>query len=159
MNLIVLVDSQWGIGCQGDQNVYLSQDLKRFKEITQNTTVVLGRKTLATFPKQKPLPHRRNLILSRDPSFSVEGGTVVPSISQLQSLLSPDEQVFVIGGASVYHALLPFCTKAYVTKVHTSLPADCHMPNLDQDPLWSLTEESEIMVENGFEFSYCLYTS
>lgn len=157
MNLIVLVDNQWGIGCQGDQMIYLSQDLKRFKEMTVDKTVILGRKTLGTFPQGKPLPRRRNLILSHNASTLIEGGEVFSSVEALREAICPQECVFVIGGSSVYHAFLPYCDKAYVTKVRAGFPVDCYFPNLDEMDGWKLVEESEVFEEKEVEFTYCVY--
>lgn len=157
MNLIVLVDNQWGIGYQGEQMIYLSQDLKRFKELTQDTTVILGRKTLATFPDEKPLPKRRNLILSHNGSLVVEGGEVFSSVEDLKSGISEEEEVFVIGGSTVYNAFLPLCKKAYVTKVRGRFPVDCYFPNLDEMFGWELVEESGVYIEKEVEFTYCIY--
>lgn len=157
MNLIVLVDAQWGIGCQGEQMVYLTQDLKHFKELTQGCTVVLGRKTMATFPNGKPLAGRRNLILSHNSSTVVEGGEVFSSIESLLQAITPEETVFVIGGTSVYDAFLPLCDTAYVTKVQACFPVDCYFPNLDENADWALKEESEVICDQGVSFSYCIY--
>ena len=100
MNVIVAVDENWGIGKDGDQLVYLSQDLKRFKALTTGHPVILGRKTLATFPGGRPLKGRRNLILSRDPAFAQEGAEVFRDLEALRSAVSED--AFVIGGAFGY---------------------------------------------------------
>ena len=120
MNVIVAVDENWGIGKDGDQLVYLSQDLKRFKALTTGHPVILGRKTLATFPGGRPLKGRRNLILSRDPAFAQEGAEVFRDLEALRSAVSED--AFVIGGASVYEQLLPWCDTAYVTRIHAASP-------------------------------------
>lgn len=157
MNVIVLADAQWGIGCQGEQMVYLTQDLKRFKELTQGCTVVLGRKTLATFPQGKPLKNRRNLILSHNNTTVVEGAEVFSSIDSLLSAITPEETIFIIGGAQVYQGFLSHCTKAYVTKVRANFPVDCYFPNLDENPDWVLREESEVICDQGVEFTYCTY--
>lgn len=155
MNLIVAVDKNWAIGKDGDQLAYLSEDLKRFKALTMGHPVILGRKTLATFPGGRPLKGRRNLILSRDPSFSPEGGEVYSSLDRL--LAQAPEDAFVIGGASMYQALLPQCDTAYVTKIQASFPADCWFPNLDQDPDWVLVEETEPLEQDGVFFTYTKY--
>ena len=138
MNVIVAVDENWGIGKDGDQLVYLSQDLKRFKALTTGHPVILGRKTLATFPGGRPLKGRRNLILSRDPAFA-------------------PEDAFVIGGASVYEQLLPWCDTAYVTRIHAAFPADVVFPNLDRDPDWELAEEEPPLEQDGLFFHYVRY--
>lgn len=157
LHLMVMVDSNWGIGYKGDQMVYLSQDLKRFKEMTLDSTVILGRKTLATFPQGKPLPRRRNLILSHNASTMVEGAEVFSSVESLREALKPEEKNFIIGGSTVYNAFLPYCTRAYVTKVRTSFPVDCYFPDLEELPHWTLVSESEVFLDQGVEFTYCEY--
>ena len=155
MNLIVAVDENWAIGKGGDQLIYLSADLKRFKELTTGHPVILGRKTLATFPGGRPLKNRRNLILSATPDYSVEGAEVY---ADLDSLLehAPDD-TFVIGGESVYRALLDRCDTAYVTKILSSFPADRYFPDLDKHPDWVAAEHSDVLEEKGVCFQYVTY--
>ena len=147
MNLIVAVDQNWAIGKDGDQLVYLKEDLKRFRTLTSGHTVILGRKTLATFPGGRPLKNRRNLILSRNPHFQVE-----------ELVKQADGDAFVIGGASVYEQLLPYCDTAYITKIHAGFPADTHFPNLDQSEEWKVTEESESLEQGGISYHYVTYS-
>ena len=156
MNLIVAADQNWAIGKGGDQLCYLKEDLKRFKELTSGHPVILGRKTLATFPGGRPLENRPNLILSRDPDFSVEGGTVFHDLESLLSAAPTDS--FVIGGGSVYKALLPYCDMAYVTKIdHTFPDADTFFPDLDASPEWKIAEEGPELEEEGIKFRYVIY--
>lgn len=155
MNLIVAVDQNWAIGKDGDQLVYISEDLKRFKALTTGHPVILGRKTLSTFPGGRPLKGRRNLILSTNPDYAVENAEVLNSVSALLEVAPEDS--FVIGGESVYRALLPYCDTAYITKIDASFPADRYFPNLDQDPAWTLTEESEPLEQDGVKFRYLIY--
>ncbi|MCF2662464.1 dihydrofolate reductase [Pseudoflavonifractor phocaeensis] len=155
MNLIVAVDRNWAIGKGGDQLVYIPADLKHFKALTTGHPVILGRKTLTTFPGGKPLKGRPNLILSRNPDFAPEGAEVFPDLDAL--LARAPEDSFVIGGASVYRALLDRCGTAYVTKIEAEYPADCWFPNLDEDPAWETVEESEPMEHEGLPFRYVTY--
>ena len=156
MNLIVAVDQNWAIGKGGDQLCYLKEDLKRFKELTLGHAVVLGRKTLATFPGGKPLKGRPNLILSRDPHFAVEGGEVFHDLDSLLAAAPADS--FVIGGGSVYKALLPYCDTAYVTKIDHAFPgADVWFPNLDADPDWEIIREEPPLEQDGLEYRYVTY--
>ncbi len=155
MNLIVAADQNWAIGKGGDQLAYIPEDLKRFKTLTLGHPVILGRKTLATFPGGRPLKGRRNLILSANPSFAPEGAEVCPSLEVLLS--RAPEDAFVIGGESVYRALLPHCNTAYVTKIGAAFPADRWFPDLDADPAWTITEESEPMEHDGLPFRYVTY--
>ena len=155
MNIIVAVDQNWGIGKDGDQLIYLSEDLKRFKALTLGHPVILGRKTLSTFPGGRPLKGRRNLILSTSPDYQVENGEVFPDLDTLLSAAPADS--FVIGGESVYRALLPCCDTAYITKIHAAFPADRFFPNLDQDPNWHLQDSSEELTQDGITFQYHTY--
>ena len=155
MNVIVAVDQNWAIGKDGDQLVYLSEDLKRFKSLTTGHPVILGRKTLATFPGGRPLKGRRNLILSRNTDFAPEGAEVFSDVETLRA--AAPEDAFVIGGASVYRQLLPWCDTAYVTKIDRAFPADCHFPDLDQDPAWERTEESAPLEQDGIVYRYVTY--
>ena len=155
MELIVAVDQNWAIGRGGDQLIYISQDLKRFKTLTTGHPVILGRKTLDTFPGGRPLKGRRNLILSRSPGFAPEGAEVYLDLDAL--LAAAPEDSFVIGGASVYRALLDQCSTAYVTKIDRAFPADCYFPDLDQDPVWEQTEESAPLEQDGIVYRYLTY--
>ena len=155
MKLIAAVDEHWALGKGGDQLVYISQDLKRFKTLTTGPPVILGRKTMATVPGGRPRKGRRNLMLSRNPDFAPEGAEVYPDLDSL--LAQAPEDSCVIGGASVYQALLGKCDTAYITKIHKSYPADCWLPDLDADPHWTLAEESEPLEEDGLIFHYATY--
>ena len=155
MELIVAADQNWAIGCGGDQLVYLREDLKRFRSLTLGRTVILGRKTLATFPGGKPLKGRANLILSRDPDFAPEGALVFRDVESLLSHAPADSAV--IGGASVYAALLPWCDTARVTKIHAAYEADVWFPDLDADPAWTLAEESPPLEQDGLFYHYATY--
>ena len=159
MNLIVNVGPDWGIGRDGALLTPISADLKRFRQLTSGKTVILGRKTLATFPGGRPLKNRRNLILSRDPSFQVEGAEVVHSVEELFQAVAetPDEELWVIGGAAVYELLLPWCTAAEVTKNDAPDKADTFFPDLDRLPGWTLVETGPELVENGVSFRYLRY--
>ena len=155
MNLIVAVDQNWAIGKDDDQLIYIPEDLKRFKALTTGHPVILGRKTLATFPGGRPLKGRDNLILSATPGYQVEGAKVYPDLESL--LAEAPEDAFVIGGESVYRALLPYCDTAYVTKIDAEFPADRYFPNLDEDPAWSVAEESSSLEHEGTSFYYVTY--
>lgn len=155
MNAIVAVDQNWAIGKDGDQLCYISADLKRFKELTLGHPVILGRKTLSTFPGGRPLKGRRNLVLSRDPEFQAEGAEVYHDVESLLSQAPEDS--FVIGGESVYRSLLPYCETVYVTKIMSTFPADTWFPDLDADPAWRVAGEEESLEEKGLAFRYVTY--
>ena len=155
MNLIVAVDKNWAIGLGGDQLCYIPADLKRFKALTTGHPVLLGRKTLATFPGGRPLKNRRNLVLSTDPGFRPEGAEVFPTLEE--ALDAAPEDTFVIGGESVYRQALNHCDRAYVTKIDKAFPADRWFPDLDKDIAWEVTETEGPFEHEGLEYSYVTY--
>ena len=156
MNLILAVDENWAIWNDGEQLIYISEDLKRFKSLTYGHSVILGRKTLSTFPKGQPLKGRRNLILSRNSEFKVADAEVFSDMEKLLAVAPEDS--FVIGGASVYAALVNHCNTAYVTKIEKSFcEADCWFPNLDLRPDWYVAEEGPRHKENRITFRYMTY--
>ena len=156
MYTIAAVDQNWAIGKGGDQLCYLPPDLKRFQALTTGHPVILGRKTLATFPGGRPLKNRRNLILSRDPAFAPEGAEVFRELDSLRAAAPADS--FVIGGESVYRALLGWCGTAYITKIGRAWEgADAFFPNLDDDPAWFVAEEGEPLEHEGIPFRYVTY--
>ena len=156
MNLIAAVDQNWAIGRDGDQLCYIPADLKRFQAFTVGHAVILGRRTLATFPGGRPLKGRRNLILTHDPAFSLEGAEAFHSVEELLS--NSPEDAFVIGGASIYKALLPACDTAYITKVGHAWPeADSFFPNLDTDPAWEVVCEDPPLYYESLSFRYVTY--
>ena len=161
MNCIVNVTEDWGIGLGDQLLVAISADLRRFRQLTTGKTVILGRKTLATFPGGRPLKNRTNLVLSTNPAFTSEGAVTVHSPAELweQCRLHDPKDLCVIGGASVYELLLPYCSTAQVTKTFLQPPADRFFPNLDALPGWSVAGVSPIQEENGVSFQYFDYVN
>ena len=157
MIAIVAVDKNWGIGKDGEQIVYIPGDLKRFKDFTTGNTIILGRKTMYTFPGGKPLKNRRNLILSRNPDFKVEGGEVYPDLDSLMEHVTDSDNTYVVGGAMVYNTMIGRCDRAYVTKIDAEYPADCWFPNLDADPNWEIEWEGEQLEHEGVKYRYVNY--
>ncbi|MBP1759052.1 MAG: Dihydrofolate reductase [Firmicutes bacterium] len=155
MNLIAVVDENWAIGRDGDQLIYIPQDLKRFQALTRGHAVLFGRKTMETFPGCRPLPNRRNLILSGRPGYRVEDGEVLHSLEA--ALAAAPDDTFVIGGESVYRQCLPYCHTAYITKVQAAFTADTYFPNLDKDPEWAAVEEEGPFTHEGIAFTYVTY--
>lgn len=145
MNLIVAVDQHWGIGLDDHLLFRISEDMKRFRALTIGKAVVLGRRTLRSFPGGRALEKRTNIVLTRNPDFMADQVLPCHSLAELGPLLAgwPAEAVFVIGGASIYQLLLPFCHLAYVTKVDQAAPADCYFPDLDQLPGWHLLSQED----------------
>ena len=154
MNIIVAVDSNWAIGNREKLLISIPNDHKHFREETTGKVVVLGRKTLQTFPQGLPLKNRTNVILSRDRKYSVKDALTAHSLEELLELLKqyPSEDVYVIGGESVYRQLLPCCDVAHVTRIDHKYEADAYFPDLDEDPEWEITEESE--EQTYFDISY-----
>ena len=159
MNLIVAVDSNWAIGNQDKLLITIPNDHKHFREETTGKVVVLGRKTLQTFPQGLPLKKRTNIILSRDPEYTVKDATVVHSLQELLEELRqyPSEDVYVIGGESVYRQLLPYCDTAHVTKIDHAYQADTYFPNLDQDPDWEITADSDELTYFDIPYQFLKY--
>ena len=157
MDLIVAVYDDWGIGRDGTQPVALSAARKFFRETTKGAMVIAGRRTIADFPGQKPLPGRVNVALSRTAS-EIPGFTLCRSTEDALELAKTAQRVFVIGGAAVYRQMLPLCDRAYVTKVHTTVPCDSFFPNLDESGEWALKEILQSGEENGIAYEMCLYT-
>lgn len=159
MNLIVAVDSNWAIGNQDKLLITIPNDHKHFREETTGKVVVLGRKTLQTFPQGLPLKKRTNIILSRNPEYTVKDATVVHSLEELLEELKQyaSEDVYVIGGESVYRQLLPYCDTAHVTKIDHAYQADTYFPNLDQDPDWQITADSDELTYFDIPYQFLKY--
>ena len=159
MKAIVAVDNNWAIGFENDLLVRIPSDQKRFRTITTGHVVVLGRKTLDGFPNGLPLKNRTNIILSKNPNFKVKDAIVVDGIDSLKEVLKDydDDDIFVIGGASVYKMLIDYCDEAFVTKLDYEYQADAYFPNLDELPGWEMVEESEEQTYFSLEFYYRTY--
>ena len=159
MDLIVAVDANWGIGKDGDLLHPISEDLKYFRRKTTGNVLVMGRKTLESFPNKKPLPNRVNIVLTNNKNYEAEGVVLCHGIDELPAVLKgyEDKQIFVAGGGTIYKQLLPQCETAYVTKIYEAYEADTHFPDLDADPEWELAEKGEMQEEKGVKFSFDIY--
>jgi dihydrofolate reductase len=156
MELIVAVYDDWGIGADGTQPIALSADRKFFRETTRGCMVIAGRRTIADFPGQKPLPGRVNVALSRT-ADEIPGFTLCRSPEEAAQLAATADRAMVIGGGSVYRQMLPLCHTAYVTKVHCAPKSDTFFPNLDEDPQWVLAEILQSGEEDGIAYEMCRY--
>ncbi len=156
MDGIVAVYDDWGIGRDGTQPIAVSADRKFFRETTKGATVIVGRRTLADFPGGRPLPKRRNIVLTRGTS-PMEGVEVAHSPQEAAAMAAGDGKVFVIGGGSVYRQMLPMCQRVYVTRVHVTPESDTWFPNLDESPEWEMAQVLEQGEENGIRYEMCLY--
>lgn len=159
MNLIAAVDSNWAIGNKGALLVSIPRDQKSFREMTTGKVIVYGRKTLDTFPQKQPLQGRTNIILSHSTDYSVKGAVVVNSKEQLFKELEKydDEDIYIIGGESVYKQLLPYCNVAHITKIDYAYDADTYFPNLDKMSEWKITEESDEQIYFDLEYVFQKY--
>ena len=159
MKLIVAVAKNWAIGYKDDLLFDLPDDMTFFKETTIDKVVVMGRKTLLSFPNGKPLKNRVNIILTRDKNFKEENCIVVNSFDELfEELKKYDEDhVFVIGGGKIYNDLYPYCSEALITKVDAIANADTFLHNFDDDLDWYLSYASEIHENNGLKFTFNTY--
>ena len=159
MNLIVAVDSNWAIGNKNELLIRIPNDHKHFREETTGKVVVLGRKTLETFPQGLPLKNRTNIILSTNPSYQVKDAIVVHSVEELLEELKKyaDEDIYIIGGDSVYKQMLPYCDVAHITKIDHAYEADAYFPNLDEDPEWEITAESDEQTYYDIAYTFLKY--
>lgn len=159
MNLIVAVDENWAIGNKNKLLVSIPKDHKMFREETTGKVVVLGRKTLETFPQGQPLKNRTNIILSKDPGYQVKDAIVVHSIEDLLEKLKDydSKNVYIIGGESIYRQMLPYCDTAHVTKIYHAYEADTYFPNLDEDSGWEIAAESEEETYFDLEYQFVKY--
>ena len=157
MIAIAAVDQNWGIGYKGDLLISLPEDQKGvFRKYTAGHTVVYGRKTLMTFPGERLLPNRTNIILTRNPDFVKEGAVILHSTEELMQYMRKNrkEEIYLIGGAEMYNSFIEICDHAIITAIKAEFTADAYFPNLDESPEWELEEEEpEIMSEKGVAFT------
>ena len=159
MKMIVAVDKNWGIGKNNDLLVSIPADMKMFRKETSGKVVVMGRKTLESFPGGLPLKNRTNIVLSGNPDYQVKGAIVAHSLQELLEEIKkyPKDQVYCIGGDSVYKMLLPYCDTAQVTKIDFAYEADRYFPNLDEMPQWQVAAESEEQTYFDLEYRFVRY--
>lgn len=159
MKLIVAVDKNWGIGNNNKLLVSIPSDMKFLRQETSGKVVVMGRKTLESFPNGMPLKNRTNIVLTSDRSYQVKDAVIVHDIPELLEELKkyPDDQIYVIGGGKVYEELLPYCNLAHVTKIDFAFEADTYFPNLDADEEWEITATSEEQTYFDLEYAFVKY--
>ncbi len=145
MNIIVAVDKNWAIGNKGRLLVSIPEDQALFRQETTGKVIVMGRKTLESLSGGQPLAGRTNVVLSRNKNFRQKGAEVFHSIDDTLEFLKDfqDEDVYVIGGESIYRQFLPYCDTAHVTKIDFAYDADTYFPDLDLDPDWEITADSD----------------
>jgi len=161
MKAIVAVDLKWGIGYKGSLLQRIPEDMKFFKEMTFGKVVVMGRETFESFPGKEPLKDRINIVLSRSKDFNNEKVIICRSIDELFHELKKysTDDIFVIGGESVYKQLLPYCSEAYVTKIENTYTADRFFVNIDKEEDWKLVTESDLRTYKDVNFRFLKYAN
>lgn len=159
MKAIVAVDLNWGIGYKGNLLQRIPEDMKFFKKTTVGKVVVMGRKTFESLPGKEPLKDRVNIVLSTCAHYQDSRVKVCRSLSELFDELHKyiTDEVYVIGGETIYTSLLPYCTEAYVTKIENIYEADKYFVNLDKNKEWKLVSESEAKNFNDIRFKFTKY--
>jgi len=159
MKLIVAVDNRWGIGKKGDLLMSIPDDMLYYRATTRGKVVVMGYTTLLSLPNSKPAPGRLNLVLADIEGLRVPGAVVCGSMEQLLRMIGnfePDD-VFDVGGGSMYRQLMPYCHAAHITKMRFDGQADTYIPNLDEIDTWTIEDESELKEHEGIGYSFVVY--
>ena len=159
MNLIVAADKNWGIGKDNKLLVSIPSDMKFFRQTTTGKVVVMGRKTLESFPNGQPLKNRVNIVLTSDKNYKVKDAIVVHDLDELHKELEQynSEDVYVIGGESIYRQLLDECDVAHITKIDYAYDADAYFPNLDEKEEWQITQDSDEQTYFDLEYYFLKY--
>lgn len=159
MNMIVAVDSNWAIGHKGKLLVSIPEDMQFFRRETTGKVVVMGRKTLESFPNGLPLKNRVNVVITKDKEYNVKDAIICHSIEEALEVLKQynDEDIYVIGGESIYRQFLPYCSVAHVTKINYSYDADTFFPNLDEMDEWTIEESSDERTYFDLEYEFVKY--
>lgn len=131
LSIIVATAQNYAIGKNNDLLWHISDDLRRFKALTSGHTVIMGRKTFDSLPK-KPLPKRRNVVLTNTPTFAYDGVEVAHTVNQVLDMVRDEDESFLIGGATLYQQFLPYAKRLYVTWVYQDFDADAYFPVIDQ---------------------------
>jgi len=156
MEIVVAVYADWGIGRDGTQPLVIPEDRKHFRALTGDHALLLGRRTLADFPGGKPLPGRTNLVLTRS-GAEIPGAVTVHSVEEALAAARDLGRVFVIGGASVYRAMLPWCDVAHVTEIEACPESDVFFENLAASPDWYAAERSPRHEHQGVGYRFVTY--
>lgn len=159
MNIIVAVDKNWAIGYNNELLVRIPDDQKWFRTTTTGKVVVMGRKTLESFPNHAPLKNRTNIVITTNMNYKAEGVTVVHSIEEALEVVKEYDtnDVYVIGGEKIYRQMLQYCDVAHITKIDYAYEADSYFPNLDNDSEWEIKETSEEQTYFDLEYEFVKY--
>lgn len=158
MNLIVAVDKNWAIGKNNKLMWSIPADMKFFRETTKGNVVIMGRKTLESFPQGQPLKNRINIVITKNKDYKVKDAVVVHSVEEaVDEAKKYEGEIFVIGGESIYRAMLEYCDTAYITKIDHAYDADTFFPNLDEDQQWKMTKISDEQTCFDLEYYFTVY--
>ena len=160
MDLIVAADKNWAIGKGGDLIYSIPEDMKFFRRTSLGKTVVMGRKTLESFPGGKPLPKRVNVVLSSNPAYAPDGAVAVHNYAELFAEIAkyPEDEVLLIGGGRLYTDLAKYCRRAYITLIDAETEGvDTFIPNFDELEGWSIESVSEPLEDAGYSFRFATY--
>lgn len=159
MNAIAAVSLDWGIGKDNNLLFHIGEDMKRFRALTTGGTVIMGRKTLDSMPGGKPLPRRRNIVLTRQEDFAREGVEVARSLEEVLRLTAGEdpEKVWVIGGGEIYRQLLPYCRLCWLTRVYARPESAVFFPDLDTLPQWQVLRSGAIVSDGTWDYQFIEY--
>lgn len=159
MNIIVAVDKNWAIGYQNKLLISIPEDMRFFRDETMNKVVIMGKNTLESFPGGRPLKNRINIVIAPEQNYRVEDAIVVHSIEEALDKIKAyrSEDVYVIGGASIYSQMLDHCDVAHITKIDYAYQADTYFPNLDEKDDWVMTKQSEERTYYDIEYAFYQY--
>ncbi len=159
MNLIVAVDKNWAIGYQNQLLVSIPADMRFFRDETMGKVVIMGKNTLESFPGGQPLKNRVNIVIALEQDYKVKDTIVVHSIEEALKAVEgyKSEDIYVIGGASIYKQMLPYCDIAHITKIDYEYVADTYFPNLDEMEDWVIEEETEEHTYYDLTYTFCRY--
>jgi dihydrofolate reductase len=157
ISIIVAVSDDWGIGKDNELLWHIPEDLKRFKKLTLGNAVIMGKKTWESLPR-KPLPGRKNIVLTDVPHECIDSSITAYSVEDALSKCDKDEEIFVIGGGSVYRQFMLLADRLYITHVHKKAPADVYFPEIDRR-MWKVVEKEEFKADlsNGISYTYIIY--
>jgi dihydrofolate reductase len=154
ISIIVAVSDDWGIGKDNELLWHISEDLKRFKRLTSGNVVIMGKKTWESLPK-KPLPNRKNIVITDNPQETIESAITAYSIEDSLTKCESGEEIYIIGGGSIYRQFMPLADRLFITHVHRKAPADIYFPEIDKK-IWEVTEEEEFKSED-IPYTYTIY--
>ncbi len=155
ISIIVAVSEDWGIGKDNELLWHISEDLKRFKRLTTGKTVIMGKKTWESLPR-RPLPGRKNIVLTDNPKENIENAVTSYSIEDALSKCMPGEEIFIMGGGSIYRQFMPLADRLYISHVHKNAPADIYFPEIDLK-IWKVAEQEEFVSDEGIPYTYTVY--